>query len=123
MKKFFPRPGSKDLIRKMSKHWNIVIFTSAVNQYADPIIDMFDPYNQFIKKRFYRDSCIDVNGVPIKDLRIVGDVNFAKVVIVDDKPINYSLQVENGIFIKPWSYLEERDKELLKLERVLIGLR
>lgn len=106
----------------MSKNWEIVIFTAGLKDYADKILDDLDP-SGFISRRFYRDSCKVVEGVYIKDLKIIDrNVDLSKTVIVDNMPVNFSLQVPNGIEIKTWFKPDVKDKEMIKLEKVLIGL-
>lgn len=59
----------------------------------------------------------------MKDLTTISKtrVNLAKVVIVDNMPINFTLQRENGIEISGWEN-DIKDREIVKLERILIGL-
>lgn len=106
----------------MSKNWEIIIFTAGLKDYADKILDELDPEG-YISRRLYRDSCMVVEGVYIKDLMTIDkDLDLSKTVIVDNMAVNFSLQVPNGIEIKTWSKNDIRDKEMIKLEKVLIGL-
>lgn len=119
---FMSRPLLRNFLRNVHKHWEIVIFTSSNADYCDPILREIDQ-NGYISRRFYRESCIDIEGVQVKDLRRLGrQTNMAKVVIVDDKAHNFSLHHKNGIQIKPWTIGDDKDRELIKLERILIGL-
>lgn len=121
-KKFATRPFARNFLRNMSKHWEIVVFTAGLKDYADTILNELDPTG-YISKRFYRDSCTCIEGVYIKDLTTLGKkVDLAKIVIVDNMPLNFSLQVDNGIEIKTWYKPDIKDKEMIKLEKVLIGL-
>jgi len=75
----------------MSKNWEIVIFTAGLKEYADPIINDLDT-QRHISRRFYRDSCVNVEGIYIKDLTKLGtQVDFSKIVIVDNIAANFSL--------------------------------
>lgn len=66
------RPYAKDIIRNMSKHFDIIVFTAGNQCYADPILDYVDPERK-IQHRLYRDSCTMVsNQLFVKDLRILG---------------------------------------------------
>ena len=69
-KSFATRPFARNFLRNMAKHWEIVIFTAGLKDYADNILNDLDP-NNYISRRFYRDSCKVVEGVYIKDLKIV----------------------------------------------------
>lgn len=121
-KKFTMRPLLRNFLRNTSKNWEVCIFTASIKEYADTILNDID-VNGYISRRFYRNHCTIIEGIPIKDLRTVNEnVDLKKVVIVDDTPQNFSLQFENGIQIKPFLGTDQSDKELMKLERILIGL-
>lgn len=55
----------------MSKYWEIVIFTAGLKEYADTIINDLDT-QKVISRRFYRDSCVNIEGIYIKDLTKLG---------------------------------------------------
>jgi Dullard-like phosphatase family protein len=121
-KTFATRPFAKNFLKKASKNWEIIIFTAGLKDYADKILDELDPEG-YISRRLYRDSCMVVEGVYIKDLKTIDkDLDLSKTVIVDNMAVNFSLQVPNGIEIKTWNKNDIRDKEMIKLEKVLIGL-
>ncbi len=48
------RPHLHEFLTEMSKYYEIVIFTAALQDYADYILDRIDPDNQLIKHRLYR---------------------------------------------------------------------
>lgn len=48
------RPFARDFLKALSKHFELVIFTAALKEYADKVIDYLDP-SGFINRRFYRD--------------------------------------------------------------------
>ena len=52
---FFLRPFSQEFIKKMHSFFELVIFTAAVKDYADWILDRLDPEN-LISHRLYRCS-------------------------------------------------------------------
>jgi len=51
----------------MSKHWEIVVFTAGLKDYADKILNELDT-NHYISRRLYRDSCKLIDGTYVKDL-------------------------------------------------------
>ena len=53
------RPGAIDFLKKMSKIFQIVIFTASHKKYADAILNRLDPSRKLITKRLYRDSCFE----------------------------------------------------------------
>ena len=66
------RPYAKEIIKNMSKHFDVMVFTAGNQCYADPILDHIDPERK-IQHRLYRDSCTMVNNqLFVKDLRIIG---------------------------------------------------
>lgn len=48
------RPFARDFLKNLSQFFELVIFTAALKEYADKVIDYLDPCG-FIKRRFYRD--------------------------------------------------------------------
>lgn len=50
---FLIRPGCVQFIEAMAKHYEIVIFTAAMQEYADQVIDQID-VGQNIAYRLYR---------------------------------------------------------------------
>lgn len=50
---FLVRPYCHEFLREMSKHYEIVIFTASVKQYADTILDIIDKESS-ISHRLYR---------------------------------------------------------------------
>lgn len=86
----------------MSKHWEIVVFTAGLKDYADKILNELDT-NHYISRRLYRDSCKLIDGTYVKDLnQLQKGVDLSKVVIVDNIAVNFQLQQDNGIEIKSW---------------------
>lgn len=45
---FLIRPGCFEFIEEMSKYYELVIFTAAMQDYADSVLDQIDP-NKIIK--------------------------------------------------------------------------
>ena len=80
---------------------NYIIFTASSKAYADPILNHLDPDN-LIQHRLYRDHCTLVrNQIFVKDLRILGR-KLENVVLVDNAPYSYLMQLSNGIPILPY---------------------
>lgn len=49
----FKRPGADDFLRQLVSHFELVVYTSQLPTYADPILDRLDPH-RFIQFRLYR---------------------------------------------------------------------
>jgi len=109
------RPGLDYFLDKISKLFNIIIFTASLQQYAEPLINILDKENMF--KRMFRQNCEHKNGKYIKDLNQIGQ-NYKDIIIVDNNPNSYLNNQENGIPIITW-YDNFNDNELVKLIPVL----
>jgi CTD small phosphatase-like protein 2 len=57
---FLVRPYAENFIEEMSKYYELVIFTAALSDYADWILEKIDP-NNLIKYKLYRQHCVS-NG-------------------------------------------------------------
>lgn len=95
------RPYLRAFLEKVSEMFDIVIFTASQSIYAKQLVDILDPDGKMISRRAYRDSCIFTDGSYTKDLTVLG-VDLAKIVIIDNSPQVFRLQVNNGIPIKSW---------------------
>ena len=106
------RPYVNIFLHKMSFYYEIVIFTASVSEYANPLIDQLDIYND-VSHRLFREHCIFSGGIYIKDLSKLGR-NLKDCIIIDNNPLSFLLNKYNGITIKAFHY-DKNDKELLKL--------
>lgn len=114
------RPHAKEILKNLSEHFDVIVFTAGNQCYADPILDHLDPTG-CILHRLYRESCTLVsNQLFVKDLRILGR-KLENVVLVDNAPHSYLQQLANGIPIL--NYLKGKDDDqLFRLEGYLMGL-
>ena len=97
----------------MSEIYELVIFTAAMQDYADWVIDQIDTEN-WISFRLYRQhTTTDKDGTLIKDLSLIGR-DLSKTIIVDNIAENFQKQPENGILIKSW-YDDPNDDALYEL--------
>ncbi|MED6106427.1 hypothetical protein PIB30_004659 [Stylosanthes scabra] len=95
------RPNLCTFLERVSEMFEVVIFTASQSIYAKQLLDILDPEGRLISRRVYRESCIFSDGNYTKDLTVLG-VDLAKVVIIDNSPQVFRLQVNNGIPIKSW---------------------
>ncbi|KAK4531498.1 hypothetical protein CCYA_CCYA08G2355 [Cyanidiococcus yangmingshanensis] len=111
------RPGVDAFLAYMAQFYEIVVFTSALPGYADPILDRLDP-NGYITHRLYRHETKYRDGLHVKDLAKLNR-DLRRTIIIDNDPRVFSLQSENGIEVAPWHGTEPDDKELLRLTAFL----
>ncbi|CAK0824149.1 unnamed protein product, partial [Prorocentrum cordatum] len=116
-KSFRVRPGAAQFLQKMSSlGYELVIFTTATQDYADSIIDQIDP-RKLIKFRLYRQHTLPWGPLHIKDLSRLGR-DLGRTLIIDNIAENFLLQPQNGILIRDW--LEDpQDQCLFNLTPVL----
>lgn len=100
----------------MSELYEVVIFTAAMQDYADWVLDNIDK-NKYISYRMYRQHASPTGMVFIKDLSRIGRP-LNKTIIVDNVAENFSQQPDNGIFIKSW-FDDMQDTALLELAPLL----
>ena len=110
------RPGVKEFLERISKRFEIVIFTASLSKYASPLIDILDN-NNLCSYRLFREHCTFINGAFIKDLKRL-DRNLKDVILLDNSPIAYMLHPENGFPIKTW-YDDKSDRELYNLAPII----
>ena len=109
------RPYLQDCLERLSQLYEIVVFTAGVQEYADKILDQIDPERKIIKKRMYRQDCIQVQDFFIKDLDVFIDREKENIVIVDNSIMSFAFDLDNGVPIQSFMGNEEEDKELLFL--------
>ncbi len=110
------RPGVKEFLDRISKRFEIIIFTASLSKYASPLIDILDN-NKLCSYRLFREHCTFINGAFIKDLKRL-DRNLKDVILLDNSPIAYMLHPENGFPIKTW-YDDKSDRELYNLAPII----
>ena len=110
------RPGAEEFIKKVSKYFEVVIFTASISKYALPLLDILDHEKQ-IKYRLTREHCTFLNGIYIKELKKLNR-NLNDLIIVDNSPLAYAFDNDNGLPIKTW-YEDPNDNELDKIYPLL----
>jgi CTD small phosphatase-like protein 2 len=79
------RPYVDAFLKKVAEMFDVAVFTASVSSYADKLLDILDPGNRMISRRYYRESCLSVGGKYLKDLTII-EADLAKVAIIDNTP-------------------------------------
>ena len=116
----FIRPKVKEFLEEISKFFLIGVFTAAIPEYADAAINYLDPEEKYIKFKLYRNDCINIGDlVRVKDLKIFGEENLDKIVLLDNNIYSFSNQLSNGILINSF-FNDENDDELSNVRKYLI---
>jgi len=111
------RPFVDEFLLECSKHYEIVVFTASLGQYANPVLDELDTHG-VIKHRLFRESCVLHNGSAyVKDLSRLGRRE-KNSIIIDNSPLSYLFHPRNAIGCESW-FGNKEDTELRDLVPVL----
>lgn len=110
------RPGVSQFLKRMSKHWEVVVFTASLSKYADPLVDIIDP-DRICAYKLFREHCTWMSNAYVKDLSRLGRP-LTDVLIVDNSPMAYLLQPENAMPILSW-YDDPQDRQLARVGALL----
>lgn len=117
------RPWARKCLKKLSKSFEIVIFTASHACYANRVLELLDPDNKYITYRLFRNHCVKTDdGIFVKDLRIFANRDLKNLIIVDNALYSYGLNLENGIPILPF-YRNKKDFELRELVEFLLAVK
>eukprot|EP01084_Bolivina_argentea_P042077 77638_1 len=104
------RPYVDEFLLRVSKHYELVIFTASLSKYADPLLDKLDIHN-VLTHRLFRESCVIHGTAYVKDLRKLGR-KLKDSIIVDNSPPSYLFQPTNAVPITSW-FDDQTDTQLL----------
>jgi len=112
----FKRPYVDMFLHRLSKIYELVLFTASVPSYADPLVDRLDPY-KLLEHRLYREHCILEGQNFIKNLDCLGRP-LENIIILDNSPASYLHNPENAVPIPSW-FDDKSDRVLLELLPIL----
>ena len=115
------RPYLYQFLDNVKKYYELVIFTAATQEYADPIINALESNKKYFDYRLYRIHTIIIDNDFVKDLSKLGR-DLSKTLIVDNMEQNYKLQKNNGITIRPFWGKDNEDSALIDLLDILIKI-
>ena len=115
------RPGINEFLDEIGKFYELIVFTTATQDYADVLIDAIEEDKIYFEHRFYREHSTIIDNDFVKDLSRIGRP-LDKIIIVDNMPQNFRLQKENGIIIKAFWGEDNTDTALYELIPILVNI-
>ena len=115
------RPGIYEFLDEVGKYYELIVFTTATQDYADVLIDAVEEDKIYFEHRFYREHATIIDNDFVKDLKRIGRP-LDKIIIVDNMPQNFRLQKENGIIIKAFWGEDNYDTALYDLIPILVNI-
>ena len=115
------RPGITQFLNEVGKYYELIVFTTATQDYADILIDEIEEDKIYFEHRFYREHATIIDNDFVKDLSRIGRP-LDSIIIVDNMPQNFRLQKENGIIIKAFWGEDHSDRALFELIPILVNI-
>ncbi|EDW58285.1 CTD nuclear envelope phosphatase 1 homolog [Drosophila virilis] len=117
----YKRPHVDFFLDRVSKWYNLVVFTAATEMYASRVLDFLDAGRNILNRRMYRQDCINICGIRAKFVSIAHS-DLANVLLLDDCHMENSFNVGNAVHIKSYR-IGTKDDELLCMLPFLDALR
>ena len=115
------RPFLFGFLEEVSQYYELIIFTSATEAYANSVIEAIEQEKKYFDFIFYRQHTIIIGNEFVKDLTRIGRP-LNSTIIIDNMPQNFRFQKENGICVKPFWGQDSNDKTLYNLIPILIDI-
>ncbi|XP_017863044.1 PREDICTED: CTD nuclear envelope phosphatase 1 homolog [Drosophila arizonae] len=117
----YKRPYVDLFLDRVSKWYNLVVFTAASEAYASQVLDFLDAGRNILKRRMFRQHCIEICGIRAKFVSLARS-DLASVLLLDDCPMENSFNIGNSVNIKSYR-IGSQDNELLCMLPFLDALR
>ena len=115
---YMTRPGLRDFLAQLVPYYELVVFTAAMQEYADWVLDEVD-VGHCISHRLYRQHTVQVGDALVKDLNKLGR-DVSRTIIIDNVQESFQMNPGNGILIRSW-FDDVSDRALMELLPLLKG--
>ena len=112
------RPYLFSFLTDIKPFYELITFTSASKEYAQPIIKEIELKNKYFDFNFFREHSIIYGNDFVKDISRIGR-DMTKIIIIDNMEENFRLNKKNGIKIASF-YGDQNDNVLNNLKIILI---
>lgn len=75
------RPGLDEFLEDMSEAFELIIYTSSLEEYASNVIDLIDPKKR-VSIRLYRENCVVYGNKIVKSLEALNR-DLKDIIIID----------------------------------------
>lgn len=105
-----------------------MIFTAAMQPYADRVLDIFDKERQVFQHRLYQEACNELEYSKedlkelVKDLDLLGR-DPKRAILIDTKPLAFWCNPDNGVPIQAFRGGALEDYDLTQVVDLLKGLK
>jgi CTD small phosphatase-like protein 2 len=117
----YVRPGVKEMLNDLKKHFELIIFTASQEDYAHQVRLCLDPDEEIFDHMLSREHCLNIekHKINVKDLSLLLSGREMKdIVIVDNHVLSYVINIDNGIPIKDF-YGDKSDTEIITLHKYI----
>jgi len=116
------RPFLYHFLDLVKQYYELILFTAATREYADPILDVIEENKgYYFNHRLYRESCTIVDNNYMKEISRIGR-DIKKTIIVDNMAQNFKMEKANGILISSFWGEDSTDKALFYLGKILVSI-
>jgi len=109
------RPHLKSFLARMSKIYDLAVYTASQSDYMDEIVKLLDPTKTLFCATLHREHCLRINNMNIKTMK-----NFEghEAYLIDNLIYSYAFEMKKGIPI--FSFVDDmQDVELQDLAAIL----
>ncbi|XP_058013063.1 CTD small phosphatase-like protein 2-B [Ahaetulla prasina] len=107
------RPHLPEFLEALAKIYEIFVFTTAKQDYADQMLKVLGPQRKLIRHQLSQEDCLCSHGSYVKDLSVV-ERDLDRTVAVATCLQAFPYQMSNVIVVPEWQG-DRQDKELLRL--------
>ena len=109
----YKRPGLSSFISRMSKQYELVIFSMGESGTVQEVCEALDPNMQMIQGRFGRENTVMKNGKYVKDLSYINRP-VKDIIYIDFSDECIDFHKDNAIILKKFEGQED-DRDLIDL--------